>query len=85
MSNETILNRLRKGQVWLISEARALRAMPDMGVGTAREAMFVKMFLTWADLEHTLRFLEPETGCVMGSQCDPQALILCETCSSHET
>ena len=73
--------RLKKGQLWRIENQEKLASMPDMGVGSPLEELFVLAFKGWADLEAMYRFVSDEAGCVMGFACDRRAPVICEVCA----
>lgn len=79
-SPSELLERLRKGQVWLTRTKSVLFHMENAGVGAPLEEQFNLAFITWACYETAYRAVTGSAACIMGFECDPESPILCERC-----
>lgn len=78
---ERQLDRLRKGQAWLVDAHARLLAMRDLGIGSSEEARFLIALSCWDDLELMVRFVYDYVGCVIGEKgCDPDSPVVCKAC-----
>ena len=79
---ERSIARLRKGQDWLIQEYDALMDMPDLGLGSRREAKFLEALDLWDNLDQMLRFIYGFKSCPMIGVCRRDAPVVCRACGT---
>ena len=78
---ERIFARLRKGQPWLTQEYDALLALPDLGLGSQREAKWLEMLDVWDSLDQILRTVYGFKSCPMIGVCLADAPVVCRKCA----
>ena len=76
-SLDTILDRLRKGSIWLRGKAR--READDT-------ELYLEIFNTWAELEEVLRAIHGYVDCIFGAghRCPEDAPVTCSVCVSKD-
>ena len=81
---DRIIARLRKGQPWLCSEYNALMALPDLGLGSPREAKWLEWLDVWDSLDQILRFVYGFTHCPQIGVCLADAPVVCRACARKQ-
>ena len=78
---KALLDRLRRGQVWLVSAWARIQEGP---VDPGEEERLLEAIGLWDELEQVLRNLYDFEGCPMlGGKCNPEAPVVCLTCASR--
>jgi len=76
-----VLDRLRRGHVWLTEQHSALLAMPNIGLRTTEDRQFMAALSLWGDLERFLRWVYEYQGCVTAEgHCPEGSPVNCSAC-----
>lgn len=85
-TSETMLKRLKAGQVILRQGHAELFAMKDAGIGTEEEKKFLINLQGWVSLEVRLRTKHKFKGCIQEPEhtvCEPGAVVRCSHCNTQ--
>jgi hypothetical protein len=85
MNAKQLIQRITKGNAWLWQESVALYKLDDAGIGSDREARFLKAFNLRIHLERLLRSVYHFEGCIDGPQriCEQRMIVRCEYCGER--
>ena len=77
-----MLERLRKGHLWLTERALALDGMEHLGIGSPQAAEFLEWLDRWDTMDLMLRDLYGFTGCVANELfgCPDASPVRCRGC-----
>jgi len=83
---QAILDRLQRGSLWLVETHAKLLSLPDGGVGTDMERLYLRGLDRWDSYDKALRTLFGFQGCVcgQGQRCPDDAPVLCRGCSERQ-
>ena len=77
---DRLIQRLLKGQAWLVATHNKLLSLPNLGLGSRMEAQFLFGLDTWDQLDNLLRQVYNYRDCIYGpdQRCPGNAIVSCQ-------